>query len=493
MELSEMTLHDTTICAISTPPGCGGIAVVRISGANAISIADSVWKGKSLQKAASHTAHLGNIVDPADNSELDTAVATIYRAPNSFTGEDTVEFSVHGSTYIQAELLRLLTRQGCELASPGEFTRRAFANGRLDLTQAEAVADIIAATTRSAHRIASQQMHGRFSKRLNQLRQQLIDLSALLELELDFSDQEVEFAPRDRLINLAREIHGEVSRLADSFAIGNVIATGIPVAIVGNTNAGKSTLLNTLLQRDRAIVSAIKGTTRDTIEETTTIDGTLFRLIDTAGIRQTDDPIERLGIQRTIETIQKANIILWIIDPADTDNLDETNSAIRQNIRPDATLIILINKADLTDSNTNFTHPAVTADARLINISAKITAADTRLINISAKVTAADTQLINISAKEGTGIKQLTDALRQAAHIDDISADITVTNVRHYNALTLAAESTDRVIHGLKTNIPADLIAQDLRQTLHHLASITGQITTPDILSTIFSRFCVGK
>lgn len=460
-----MTLHDTTICAISTPPGCGGIAVVRISGANAISIADSVWKGKSLQKAASHTAHLGNIVDPADNSELDTAVATIYRAPNSFTGEDTVEFSVHGSTYIQAELLRLLTRQGCELASPGEFTRRAFANGRLDLTQAEAVADIIAATTRSAHRIASQQMHGRFSKRLNQLRQQLIDLSALLELELDFSDQEVEFAPRDRLINLAREIHGEVSRLADSFAIGNVIATGIPVAIVGNTNAGKSTLLNTLLQRDRAIVSAIKGTTRDTIEETTTIDGTLFRLIDTAGIRQTDDPIERLGIQRTIETIQKANIILWIIDPADTDNLDETNSAIRQNIRPDATLIILINKADLTDSNTNFTHPAVTADARLINI----------------------------SAKEGTGIKQLTDALRQAAHIDDISADITVTNVRHYNALTLAAESTDRVIHGLKTNIPADLIAQDLRQTLHHLASITGQITTPDILSTIFSRFCVGK
>ncbi|MDE5786516.1 MAG: tRNA uridine-5-carboxymethylaminomethyl(34) synthesis GTPase MnmE, partial [Duncaniella sp.] len=310
-----MTDDNSTICAISTPPGIGGIAVARISGPRAIEITDTIWQGLPLTDAASHTAHLGTIVD-AEGAILDQGVATVYRAPRSFTGENTVELSVHGSTYIQRRLIETLISAGCTLAQPGEFTRRAFAAGKMDLAEAEAIADVIASNSRAAHRIAVTQMKGAYSRRLNDLRSQLLELAALLELELDFSEEDVEFASRENLRNIASDIHAEVTRLHSSFAAGQAIKDGIPVAIVGATNAGKSSLLNTLIGDDRAIVSDIHGTTRDTIEETLETGDYLFRFIDTAGLRETDDTIEQIGIQRSRQAIDRAMITILVIDPA---------------------------------------------------------------------------------------------------------------------------------------------------------------------------------
>lgn len=452
-------MQDTTICAISTAPGVGGIAVARISGPEAIAIADKIWRGRPLTSAESHTARLGTIYDPATNEDLDSAVATIFRAPRSFTGEDVVELSIHGSRWIQRELINLLIRNGATMAGPGEFTRRAVVNGKLDLAEAEAVGDMIAASSRAAQRIALSHMRGHYSKNLENLRNKLLELSALVELELDFSEEDVEFANRSQLLDLAREIHASVSKLANSFAAGRAIKEGIPVAIVGATNAGKSTLLNRLLGEDKAIVSDIHGTTRDIIEDTLEINGTLFRLIDTAGLRQTADPIENIGIDRSLKSAAQASIILWIIDP--TNPAPDTWEKLHTEISADATLIAIINKADLTN-------------------------------DIPALPDRVDTT-ITLSALRDHDLSPLTDALSRNATINDLTPDITVTNARHYQALTLAADSITRAITGLADNLPGDLLAQDLRETATHLATITAPITTPTLLTHIFSTFCIGK
>ncbi|MDE6334630.1 MAG: tRNA uridine-5-carboxymethylaminomethyl(34) synthesis GTPase MnmE, partial [Muribaculaceae bacterium] len=343
----------STICAISTPPGRGGIAVARVSGPRAIYIADSIWRGKPLAKAQSHTAHLGTVT-AADGTPLDTAVATIYRSPASFTGENVVEISVHGSTYIQQQLLHTLVQAGCTMAEPGEFTRRAFTNGRLDLAEAEAVADMIAASSKAAHRLAISQLKGRFSSHINRLREQLIEIASLLELELDFSEEDVTFADRKQLYDLANDILTTVNSLAATFSSGQAIRDGIPVAIVGQPNTGKSSLLNALLHSDRAIVSDIPGTTRDTVEDTLDINGHTIRLIDTAGIRHTDDPIETLGIQRALNRVADAHITILLTTPQELaqGHTHSLAARIRRHLPPQATLIIAINKADTIPAHT---------------------------------------------------------------------------------------------------------------------------------------------
>ena len=467
-------MKEDTICAISTPPGIGGIAVARISGSRAIEITDSIWQGRPLAQAASHTAHLGLVKDKSGN-ELDQVVATVFRSPRSFTGEDVVEISVHGSKYVQRELIASLIHAGARLAEAGEFTRRAFASGRMDLAEAEAVADVIASNSRAAHRIAISQMRGGFSRRLAELRSRLVDLASLLELELDFSEEEVEFASRDQITQLARDLHNEISRLHRSFAKGNAIKEGIPVAIVGATNAGKSSLLNALLGDDRAIVSDIHGTTRDTIEETIEIGDYQFRFIDTAGIRHTADRIEQIGIDRSLQAIDKARIIIMVIDPTSELPHDLIKRLAHPSTEPaDGLLphtIVAINKADIaTDQDLNNTHNAL----------------DTLL---------PQAKTLHISAMNGQGIATLTQAIEQAAATDTGNADedILVTNARHAQALAQALDSTTRLLQGLDASLPGDLLAQDLRETLHHLATITGQIPSTEILATIFSRFCIGK
>ncbi|WP_289686143.1 tRNA uridine-5-carboxymethylaminomethyl(34) synthesis GTPase MnmE [Paramuribaculum intestinale] len=459
-------IESDTICAISTPPGCGGIAVVRISGENAIGIAGRIWKGKALSDVRARTSTLGDIVDPATGDTTDTALAMVMHAPHSFTGEDTVEFSVHGSTWIQSEILRLLIDCGCRMAQPGEFTRRAFASGKMDLAQAEAVADVIASTSKESHRIAAQQMRGGISRRLGELRSQLLDLSALLELELDFSEEDVEFASRTRLLDIAHNVKKEVATLAASFSKGKAIKEGIPVAIVGNTNAGKSTLINALLEDDRAIVSDIPGTTRDTIEDTVRIDGMEFRLVDTAGIRTTDDTIEALGIERSLKALRQARIAIAVIDT--TTQPEDSGQILRrveQEKSDDTLIVVALNKCD---SGTAAPH------------------------RLAVQSMTPNARIIELSALHGSGVDTLRQQLLELADRPALN-DIVVSNARHYEALTLAMESITHVIDGLSADLSRVLIAEDLRQTLHHLGEITGDITTPEILSTIFSRFCIGK
>jgi tRNA modification GTPase len=465
---SAVTSNDT-ICAISTPAGVGGIAVIRVSGPKAIENAQKLWKGKALTDLQGYTASFGRLLDTERNGELlDEAVATVFRAPASFTGEDVVELSVHGSRYVQRRLLELLIANGCRLAEAGEFTRRAFANGKMDLAQAEAVADVIASNSRAAHRIAASQMKGAFSSRLNQLRDKLLELASLLELELDFSEEEVEFASRQRLREIAQAIHDEVSRLYKSFSAGSAIKDGIPVAIIGPTNAGKSSLLNLLLGEDRAIVSDIHGTTRDTIEDTLEIGDYLFRFIDTAGLRSTTDPIEALGIERSRQARSRAAIIISVVDataPETVASLSDT-AAADDSATP---TILLLNKSDIPGA---------------------IAVADVPISQAHYQA------IIPFSTKTGQGHQQLLAALTSLADQLRGNTDedtILVTNLRHAQALKAAAESTTAILDGLRTNLPGDLIAQDLRATIHHLSSITGTLTTPDILASIFSRFCIGK
>ena len=441
-----------TIAAISTPHGIGGIAVVRLSGPDAFAIASRHLKSPGA--AHPQLFRIGEKV-------LDQVIATAYHAPHSYTGDDTVEISCHGSLYVQQTLLQALLDSGARLAEPGEFTRRAFLNGKLNLAQAEAVADLIDSTNAAAHSLAVSQLRGGYAKELETLRQQLVDLTALLELELDFSDEDVEFADRSRLHSLASQIYTRVTALRESFHMGNAMKRGIPVAIIGRPNAGKSSLLNALLHDNRAIVSDIPGTTRDTIEETFVIEGMSFRIIDTAGLRHSDDPIETLGIQRTLTTVAQADIVLYVHDAsqsyghalADLQELQDRLSL------KDKHLFIVNNKIDLVPET-------LTAPYRTFPI----------------------------SAKEGTGLDALTSALAKAAQTDLAQApDVMLTNVRHYNALGHVEQALLHVAKGLADHLPADLVVIDLRDALHHLGTITGQVTSDEVLGTIFSRFCIGK
>lgn len=456
-----------TICAVSTPHGMGGIAVIRVSGDDAIDIVQRCWKGVPLSEMASHTAHLGHIIDSQDEV-LDEAVLTLFRTPNSFTGEDVVEISCHGSMWIQQQIIATLIDAGCRAASGGEFTQRAFANGKLDLSQAEAVADVIASQSRASHHVAMNQMRGAFSRQLSTLRSQLLQFVSLIELELDFSEEDVTFADRSRLTTLAEDIKSVIDSLAQSYQAGNAIKNGLPVAIVGPTNAGKSTLLNTLLGDDRALVSDIKGTTRDVIEDTVVMSGTLLRFIDTAGIRESSDVIESMGIERSFKKMDEASIVLWVIDA--TEPISEIGafySQIKEHCHDKAVLAV-VNKIDAADTQ---------------SILEKIKALDT---NITA---------IEISAKEGTGVELLKQEIINAAALPQVNDEnaVIVTNSRHYHALVRAGEAIDRTLQGLSTGLSGDLVSQDIRECMHYLGEITGEISTEDILGEIFSHFCIGK
>lgn len=441
---------DDTICAISTPPGAGGIAVIRLSGPKALVIADKIWHGKKLADVPSHTVHLGDIVD-TDNNILDQAVATVFRAPGSYTGDDTVEFAVHGSIWIQHQLLDILCSRGARLAAPGEYTQRAFAAGHLDLVQAEAVADLIAASSKAAHRLALAQMRGNISTDIEKLRKKLIHLASLLELELDFAEEDVEFASRTQIKSLAIDLRDSIKRMLASFKSGQAIKNGIPVAIVGAPNAGKSSLLNILVDDERAIVSDIAGTTRDTIEDTANLGQYLIRFIDTAGICKTNDKIEAIGVERAKKAAQKAMIVLNVTDAA--------NPVLIPGPADDSILTInVLNKTDITEQI-----PDGLSDPVLI------------------------------STRTKRGIDNLKTAIIK--HIDTLNpaGEQLITNVRHARALQDAADAADTTILAIDNQLPTDLIAEELRQTLRHLASITGEITTPTLLQTIFSSFCIGK
>ena len=464
MNTIEMNGMGDTICAVSTPQGRGGIAVIRVSGPQALDIVQRCWQGRPLADMATHTVHLGNVVD-RDGELLDQAVLTVFRSPNSFTGEDVVELTCHGSTWIQQQVIHALIDAGCRHAMAGEFTRRAFANGRMDLSQAEAVADVIEAQSRVAHHVAMNQMRGRYSDELHSLRDKLLRFVSLIELELDFSEEDVTFADRGEVTALARDIHALISRLADSYRDGNAIRNGMPVAIVGQTNAGKSTLLNALLRDDRALVSDVHGTTRDTIEDTIVMGGTLFRFIDTAGIRQSSDTVERMGIERSWQAIDKANVVLWVVDVTSADTSMAHDILAHCNGKA---LIAVLNKTDLDDD--------IATRSELNDLLPE------------------GTQVVAMSAKSVDDVEALRALIVEAATQPEVDADaVIVTNARHYEALIRAREALSRAIDGLDNGLSGDLLGQDIRECLHWLGSITGEVTTDDILGEIFAHFCIGK
>ena len=464
-------MNNSTIAAISTAPGIGGIAVVRVSGTNAIEICNSLFRpvnqAVQLINQKANTVTFGQIID--DNKEvIDDVLVTVFRAPHSFTGEDVVEISCHGSMFIQQRLLQLLIDNGCKLAAPGEFTQRAFLNGKMDLAQAEAVADLIASSSAASHRMAMNQMRGGFSTELSSLRAQLIDFVSLVELELDFSEEDVEFADRSKLKSLAENIEEHISKLADSFRIGNALKNGIPVALVGETNVGKSTLLNLLLKEDKAIVSDIHGTTRDTIEDIVSVRGISFRFIDTAGIRKTTDTIESIGIEKTFKKIEQASIVLWILDCT---KLSEHMEWLTEKIEKKAAgkkVIMIFNKIDKIDEEEKDV---------LLQLFSQF--ACDRLF---------------ISAKKKMNIKELEDALIHASQIPEIhTGDIVVSNMRHYESLQKALIAIQRVIANLNNNLSGEFLSQDIRECMLYLGEITGQISNDEILGNIFGKFCIGK
>ncbi|MBT6763345.1 MAG: tRNA uridine-5-carboxymethylaminomethyl(34) synthesis GTPase MnmE [Prolixibacteraceae bacterium] len=464
-------LDQSTICAISTSPGIGAIAVIRLSGSEAISIADKVFKspkkGKTLKDQPANTIHFGQIL--FNKEIIDEVVVALFRVPHSFTGEDIVEISCHGSVYIQQKILEILVESGTRLAQPGEFTQRAFLNGKMDLSQAEAVADIIASASAAAHKLALNQMRGGFSKEINELRDQLLHFTAMVELELDFAEEDVEFADRSALRALTEKIEILLRKLKNSFQLGNAIKNGIPVAIVGETNVGKSTLLNVLLNEDKAIVSHIHGTTRDVIEDLVNIHGTAFRFFDTAGIRETDDHIENLGIERSYSKLDQATVVLLVVDmqnpyPIVKGRIDK----IRKRISNGQLLIIVANKIDSGLSDT--------------------------IQQLEVMDLTDNEKLVFVAAKQKKNLDELIDFMVHAVNLDEADQeDIIVTNARHFEILKNAHEAILRVLSGLDTGITGDFLAQDIRECLHYLGEITGDINTDEVLGHIFKNFCIGK
>lgn len=478
-------MTNDTICALATPAG-GAIGIIRISGSRAIDTADRIFRRKGKREAAqaggclasagTQTVHYGTIAD-ADGNVIDDVLATVFRAPHSYTGEDSVEISCHGSRYILDNVLRLLIANGCRQANPGEYTQRAFLNGKMDLSQAEAVADLIASTNRATHQMAMGQLRGNISTELSGLRARLLKITSLLELELDFSDhEELEFADRTELLELARTIDSRITRLASTFAAGRAIKQGIPVAIVGKTNVGKSTLLNLLAGEEKAIVSSIHGTTRDVIEDAVDINGVTFRFTDTAGIRHTSDEVERIGIERTYAKLREAAIVLWMLDAPPTPGEAAEMTACCRGKK----LIAVNNKTDLRD----FTGQL----APLLHPHKQYPTA-------CHEQQPLETEVIGISARNATNIEALRQAVYRLAGIPSIHEnDVIVTSARHYEALCRAHDSITRVIEGLGMDLSGDLLSEDLRLCLGHLAEITGgQITTDEVLGNIFKHFCVGK
>ncbi len=461
-----MILNDT-IVALATPSGAGAVAIVRVSGPKAVDTVADVFqsvKNKDLRKQKTHTLHLGYIKD--GDKIIDQVLVSLFKGTNSYTGEPTVEISCHGSTFIQQQIIQLLLRKGCRMATAGEFTMRSFLNGKMDLSQAEAVADLIASDNEAAHQLAIQQMRGGFSNEIAKLREELLNFASLIELELDFSEEDVEFADRTAFRDLVNRIQFVLKRLIDSFAVGNVIKNGIPVAIVGEPNVGKSTLLNALLNEERAIVSDIAGTTRDTIEDELVIDGIGFRFIDTAGIRETKDVVESIGIQKTFEKIEQAQLVLFLVENSRANDLDSLKQEIAEikNKYPQKALLVIMNKMDLL------------AEEEILNLKSNIS------------------NLIFISAKQKIGIEELKGQLLGLVNTGALRNNETiVTNTRHYDSLIKALEEIQKVQYGLDTNIPADLMAIDIRQALFYFGEITGQVTNDELLGNIFANFCIGK
>lgn len=470
-----MIPHDT-IVALASPSGAGAIAVIRISGTDAIAIAASVFQsvsGKDIEKQKTHTLHLGHIVD--ENKVIDQVLLSIFKGTNSYTGENTIEISCHGSTYIQQQIIQLLLRKGCRMANAGEFTLRSFLNGKMDLSQAEAVADLISSDNEASHQIAMQQMRGGFSNEIAKLREELLNFASLIELELDFAEEDVAFADRTQFNDLLNRIEFVLKRLIDSFAVGNVIKNGIPVAIVGEPNVGKSTLLNALLNEERAIVSEIAGTTRDTIEDELVIGGIGFRFIDTAGIRETIDVVESIGIRKTFEKIEQAQVVLYLVDGSRLSDDEKLETLLLEvgktrNQFPLKPILVIINKMDLISPE---------------NVSI-----------IDEKLTTNNQQLttIYISAKQNIGVDELKNKLLSFVNTGALrNNDTIITNTRHYDSLLKALDEIQKVKYSIQINLSSDLMAIDIREALYHFGMITGQVTNDELLGNIFANFCIGK
>ncbi len=467
-------ISQDTIVALASPSGAGAIAVIRVSGVQAITIGSLIFQsisGKDLNKQKTHTLHLGHIVD--GNKVIDQVLVSIFKGTQSYTGENTIEISCHGSTYIQQQIIQLLLRKGCRMAQAGEFTLRSFLNGKMDLSQAEAVADLISSDNEASHQIAMQQMRGGFSNEISKLREELLNFASLIELELDFAEEDVEFADRTQFSALLNRIEFVLKRLIDSFAVGNVIKNGIPVAIVGEPNVGKSTLLNALLNEERAIVSEIAGTTRDTIEDELVIGGIGFRFIDTAGIRETTDIVESIGIKKTFEKIEQAQVVLFLIDSIqliiDNENTVKIEIEKIKNQFPQKPLIVVTNKIDK------------------LNLGQRILF-DTQLSIINYPL------LIEISAKEKQGINELKNQLLSFVNTGALRNNETIiTNTRHYDSLLKALDEIQKVKFGLQSNLSSDLMAIDIKQALYYFGEITGEVTNDELLGNIFANFCIGK
>lgn len=487
------TKHDLTdtIVALATPPGVGAIGIIRLSGTEALHIVQMVFRGKDLTKQRSHSLHFGTIVGEGGQL-LDEVLVSVFKAPNSYTGENTAEVSCHGSPFILQKIIALFIDKGARLAQPGEFTLRAFLNGKMDLSQAEAVADLIASTSEGSHSVAMRQMRGGYSHEIHKLREELVNFASLIELELDFAEEDVEFANRDQLRATVQKIQSFLHSLLQSFKLGNVLKTGVPTVIAGRPNAGKSTLLNALLNEERAIVSPIAGTTRDTVEEVLNINGVEFRLIDTAGIREAQDQIEAIGVEKTMEKLRQAALLLYVFDVLET-KLDEVLSDLGSLQKEDTAVIVVCNKMDtlpyfkpewLLDPNDPSIPDFFFANGRF----------GTQPAAHSPQSAVRAEQIITLSAKNGMNIPYLKEKLYDAVISQKVTGESTiVTNARHMEALQKAAASLDAVLHGLNTGVTSDFVAMDIRRALAHLGEITGEVGVEDLLGNIFSKFCIGK